>query len=49
LVDAVAGDDEEKQEYSWGALGHDVDDIVGLLRILERHLAQRGAATAYQA
>jgi hypothetical protein len=37
------GTDAEKHEYRWGALGKDVDDIVGLLRILERYLVQRGS------
>ncbi|MDR1265676.1 MAG: hypothetical protein LBK42_09015 [Propionibacteriaceae bacterium] len=37
----MVGTDEEKREYRWGALGKDVDDIVGLLRILERYLVQR--------
>ncbi|MDR1265160.1 MAG: hypothetical protein LBK42_06245 [Propionibacteriaceae bacterium] len=38
----MIGTDDEKREYRWGALGKDVNDIVGLLRILERYLAQRG-------
>jgi hypothetical protein len=41
ITDTI-GTDDEKREYRWGALGKDVDDIVGLLRILERYLAQRG-------
>ncbi|MDR1265674.1 MAG: hypothetical protein LBK42_09005 [Propionibacteriaceae bacterium] len=43
-VEDMIGTDDEKQEYRWGALGKDVDDIVGLLRILERYLAQRGGS-----
>ncbi|MDR1265161.1 MAG: hypothetical protein LBK42_06250 [Propionibacteriaceae bacterium] len=41
-VDDLVGTDEEKHAYRWGALDKDVNDIVGLLRILERYLAQRG-------
>jgi hypothetical protein len=40
-VDDMIGTDDEKKCYEWGADGEDVDDIVGLLRILERYLVQR--------
>jgi hypothetical protein len=38
----MIGTDDEKYAYRWGADGEDIDDIVGLLRILERYLTQRG-------
>jgi hypothetical protein len=38
----MIGTDDEKKRYEWGASGKNVDKIVGLLRILERYLAQRG-------
>jgi hypothetical protein len=41
-VGDLVGTDGEKCKYRWGADGEDIDKIVGLLRILERYLAQRG-------
>jgi hypothetical protein len=41
-VEDMIGTDDEKDRYEWGADGEDVDKIVGLLRILERYLVQRG-------
>ncbi|MDR1265163.1 MAG: hypothetical protein LBK42_06260 [Propionibacteriaceae bacterium] len=42
-VEDMVGTQQERDRYEWGALGEDVDKIVGLLRILERYLAQRGS------
>ncbi|MDR1265162.1 MAG: hypothetical protein LBK42_06255 [Propionibacteriaceae bacterium] len=40
-VEDMVGTQQERDRYEWGAPGKDVDKIVGLLRILERYLAQR--------